>query len=221
MLRSLKGLVDPRPARRIGPPRLLGLLLGIVAAAAVGLVVLIALGLLLVIAGVHILSVHETHVITLLASAASFVTLAGVAAWWVSTSLSRRPRPTGRRLAAGGAVIAIGVACILAGTTYVYGSALASAPENERPPAVTGLVHVGSILRADPGRWEPSDVELTYRRKRCGLAARNCRSILGAQQETYRVRSADVGRRLQLAVVGRNDAGTTIVAAEPTGVVGR
>jgi hypothetical protein len=200
---------------------LLGLFVGIVVAIAVGIVALIALVLVVVLAGVHVFSVHETHVITLLAGGASLLTFAGVAVWWLTESLSRRPRPSGRRLGAGGAVIAMGVACILAGTAYVYGSALASAPVNELPPAVSGVVRVGRVLRGDPGRWEPSDVELSYRWKRCERTSRRCRPIHGARRTTYRVRLADADTRLQFAVVGRNDAGRTTVTSEPTGIVRR
>jgi len=205
----------------MAPPGLLGLLVGIVVAIAVGIVALIALGLVLVIAGVHLFSVHETHVITLLSGGASLLTFAGVAVWWVTKSLFMRPRPSGRRLGAGGAVMAMGVGCIVAGTAYVYRSALASAPENERLPAVSGVVRVGSILRGDPGRWEPSDVKLSYRWKRCDHSSRRCRPILGARRRTYRLRLTDAGARLQFAVVGRNDAGKTVVISEATGLVRR
>jgi hypothetical protein len=220
----MQGSVDPRsppPVRRLAPPRLLGLLVGILVAIALGIVALIALSLVLVLAGVHIFSVHETHVITLLAGGASLLTFAGVAVWWLTESLFKRPRPSGRRLGAGGAVIAMGVGCIVAGTAYVYGSALASAPENERPPAVTGVVRVGRVLRGDPGRWEPSDVELSYRWTRCDRASRRCRPIPGARRTTYRVRLADAGSRLLLAVVGRNGAGRTTATSEATGIVRR
>jgi hypothetical protein len=199
----------------MAPPRLLGLLVGIVVAVVVGIVALLALSLILVFAGVHVFSVHETHVITLLAGGVSLLTFAGIAVWWVSESLPRRP--SGRRLWAGGAVIAIGVGCVVAGTADIYRSALASAPVNEQLPAVSGVVEVGSVLRGDPGGWEPSDVELSFRWQRCG--SRRCRPISGARRTTYRVRLADAGARLRFAVVGRNDAGRTMATSGRTRVV--
>jgi hypothetical protein len=84
-----------------------------------------------------------------------------------------------------------------------------SAPSSRRPPAVTGRPLTGELLRADPGLWHGSGpIAFEYRWHRCDRSGRRCAALAGALRATYRVRAADLGRRLRVSVSARNVTGS-------------
>lgn len=84
----------------------------------------------------------------------------------------------------------------------------APAPVNKVAPRITGSAKVGKTLTADPGKWEPADVELAYQWLRGGAP------IEGATAKTYRVTTADVGTALSVQVTatqaGNVNAGVAV-----------
>lgn len=67
-------------------------------------------------------------------------------------------------------------------------------------PAISGAPQVGTVVTANPGTWDPSTVNLTYRWWRNGLPIRN------ATYRSYTVKAADLGTMLTVTVTG-NAAG--------------
>jgi len=64
----------------------------------------------------------------------------------------------------------------------------------DRPATVAGTAHLGQVLRAAPGRYQPEDASVRYR------WLRGERAINGAREQTYTVRPWDVGHRLTCRV---------------------
>ena len=75
-------------------------------------------------------------------------------------------------------------------------------------PTISGTPKVGRTLTADPGTWEPADVQLRYQWLRDGAP------IEGATSATYRVTRADVGTALSVQVTatqpGNVNAGVAV-----------
>ena len=93
-------------------------------------------------------------------------------------------------------------------------------PVSARAPAATGRALVGELLRADPGVWDGADpITLEYRWERCDRAGRRCAVVGGAVLRAYRIRAADLGRRLRVAVTARNAAGSATARSAVTAPV--
>ena len=90
---------------------------------------------------------------------------------------------------------------------------------NVDAPQVLGTAAFGRTLRADPGQWDPEDVELAYRWLRDG------EPIGRAGDSSYSVRAADLGHRLSLRVRATHpegpQAGRTTAESAPTTKVRR
>ncbi|HEY9323904.1 MAG TPA: hypothetical protein VIP50_03150, partial [Agromyces sp.] len=63
-------------------------------------------------------------------------------------------------------------------------------------PTITGTAKVGSTLTAKPGTWAPATVSLKYQ------WLRNGKSISGATKSTYKLASADKGKKISVKVTG-------------------
>ena len=85
-------------------------------------------------------------------------------------------------------------------------------------PNVRGVVLVGSVVTAEPGTWTGRQpITFAYRWLRCNSAGGDCLEIAGATGRTYRVTSADVGRKLRFNVTARNAiASVTVISGEST-----
>ena len=84
-----------------------------------------------------------------------------------------------------------------------------SPPSSGRAPAVAGRALTGELLRVDPGLWQGTEpVTFEYRWERCDGAGRTCRPMSGAVGRSYRLRAADLRRRLRVVVTARNAAGS-------------
>lgn len=70
-------------------------------------------------------------------------------------------------------------------------------------PTITGGTYVGATLTANAGTWSPSTVSLRYAWKRNGTA------ISGATKATYKLTTADVGKRITVTVAGLATGFTT------------
>jgi hypothetical protein len=121
-----------------------------------------------------------------------------------------------RRLAI--ALVAAGLAVAFAGAGAA--STRATAPKNTRAPGISGTAEVGALLSADRGGWSGSSpMSFAYQWVRCGAQVNNCGSIRGATHGSYRLTSADRGRRLIVSVTASNSAGSGSASSGATGVV--
>lgn len=83
-------------------------------------------------------------------------------------------------------------------------------------PNVRGAVLVGSVVTADPGRWTGRQpITFSYQWLRCNSAGGDCAPIPGATGRTYRVTSAEVGRKVRFNVTARNAiTSVTVISGE-------
>jgi hypothetical protein len=85
-------------------------------------------------------------------------------------------------------------------------------------PVVRGTVLVGSVVTADPGRWTGRQpITFAYQWLRCNAAGGQCAPIAGATGRTYRVTSADVGKKLRFNVTARNAITSVTVMSGESG----
>jgi hypothetical protein len=93
-------------------------------------------------------------------------------------------------------------------------------PVNTSRPTISGTASVGNRLQATRGSWS-GDQPMTfgYRWIRCDTQGNTCSDLGGADENTYVVQSADVGRTLRVRVTARNDAGTRTATSAQTSVV--
>jgi hypothetical protein len=95
------------------------------------------------------------------------------------------------------------------------------APVNTVPPTITGSAVSGEELTAHTGTWTGGVRSFSFHWRRCASDGTACINILGATGRTYGVRSADVGRRLRVAVTATNLSGSSATAtSDPTAIVG-
>jgi subtilisin family serine protease len=87
-----------------------------------------------------------------------------------------------------------------------------AAPMASTPPTVSGTPKVGRTLTADPGVWDPAEVEVAYQWLRDG------QPIDGATGGTYKVTSAEVGTTLSVRVTATQSGNINTGVAESAGV---
>ncbi len=88
------------------------------------------------------------------------------------------------------------------------------------PPRITGRARVASSLRVVPATFRASPAAAVVTRwQRCRANRTGCAAIAGATGATYRVRLADVGRRLRVVQTATNPAGSTRALSAFTAVV--
>ena len=79
-------------------------------------------------------------------------------------------------------------------------------PKRKKPPTITGEAVDGRILTVGEGTWKGSTpLTFTYQWEHC--KGRVCQLISGANEKTYRARTADIGLKLRTLVVAHNGAG--------------
>jgi hypothetical protein len=91
-----------------------------------------------------------------------------------------------------------------------------SAPTPAAAPSISGTARDGSILTASPGSWRNSPTSYAYQWLRCDSNAANCGAIAGANSRQYTVATADVGRRLRVAVTASNAFGAAVATSNAT-----
>lgn len=94
-----------------------------------------------------------------------------------------------------------------------------SAPVNTSVPTISGTAQDGQTLAATAGAWSNSPTSFTYQWLRCDQNGNNCVNISGATSSTYRATSADVNRRLRVAVTAKNASGQNTATSASTNVV--
>lgn len=97
----------------------------------------------------------------------------------------------------------------------------AVAPANTSRPTISGTPRQGSTLTANRGSWrgDPPPT-FAYRWLRCDAATGDdCTPIANAEQSTYLVTAADVGRRLRVRVTARNVEGSASATSPATPLI--
>ena len=94
--------------------------------------------------------------------------------------------------------------------------AVPTPPRNLTPPSIAGRLVVGARLTAAVGTWSGGEpLAFLYRWERCRGSA--CREVTAvARTRSYRVKSADRGRRLRFTVIAGNAVGRARASSAPT-----
>jgi Tol biopolymer transport system component len=90
---------------------------------------------------------------------------------------------------------------------------LPSPPENLTPPAINGTARSGFVLQATTGTWDTPGAAFTYQWEENGDP------IAGATASSYRVRLADIGAPLSVAVTATAAGGSTTAVSDQTPAV--
>jgi len=94
-----------------------------------------------------------------------------------------------------------------------------AAPTNTSAPSISGTAREGETLTASSGTWSgTAPISFSYRWQRCKPDGTSCSTNSGNDQ-TYVVRSGDVGRRLRVSVTASNSEGSANAVSGPTTVV--
>ena len=127
-----------------------------------------------------------------------------------------------------GAAVLVGtvvLAAVMVATTGRAFSATAAEyqykPVNTTEPKISGTAAVGQTLTTSTGGWQSSgSISYSIRWYRCDTNGNNCTEISGASATTYKVTSADNGKRLRSYVYAAASGGTTLAISNPTATVG-
>jgi hypothetical protein len=99
--------------------------------------------------------------------------------------------------------------------------AVVGPPVNTSIPLVTGSWLFGGVATAQPGTWVGRQpISFSYAWVRCNNAGGECAAIAGATGRSYRLTSADVGRKIRANVTARNAIGSVTVLSGESAVVG-
>ena len=66
------------------------------------------------------------------------------------------------------------------------------------PPTISGTARVGQTLTEGHASWSPPPRGLAYQWEDCDASGAGCRSISGANRQTYAVASSDLGHTLRV-----------------------
>ena len=91
-------------------------------------------------------------------------------------------------------------------------------PVPVKRPFVVGSAVEGRSITANMGRWRRATSYL-LRWVRCAVRGAPCSTIHSARGLRYAITPRDVGKRLRVTVIARNDRGSRSVSSRPTPVV--
>jgi hypothetical protein len=93
------------------------------------------------------------------------------------------------------------------------------APVELSPPTVSGQAVVGQTLTATTGSWKGNKpISYSFKWQSCTANLSSC-TANGDTGNTYTVAGSDIGKRVRVKVLAKNDAGQTTGLSAPTGVV--
>lgn len=106
-------------------------------------------------------------------------------------------------------------------TVYVCQGGCPAAPQNTRPPKVSGQARVGAKLKGSRGTWtgKPKPT-YRYQWQRCSADGTSCAEIAGAVARAYKVGAGDVGSDLRLVVSAENMVGPASASSPLVAAVG-
>jgi hypothetical protein len=92
-------------------------------------------------------------------------------------------------------------------------------PKNEERPSLATFAEDGRVLTADNGKWSSTTpITFHYEWQLCGKGT-GCAAIAGAEEQTYRVQTADIGGQLRVIVTATNEAGSKTEKSNKTAKV--
>lgn len=101
------------------------------------------------------------------------------------------------------------------------GAVEAMIPANTSTPTISGTARDSLTLTADDGSWTGTPpISFSYQWRAC-LASdpSNCSDISGATAKTYTLTSAEVGKRMRVAVTASNSGGSATAESGPSATV--
>ncbi len=98
--------------------------------------------------------------------------------------------------------------------------AAGAAPVNRSRPSISGSTRDGSLLSSSRGGWRNGPTAFAYQWLRCDATGANCGPIAGATGGQYTLTTADVGRRLRVAVTAMNSFGHATATSFSSRIVG-
>jgi hypothetical protein len=95
-----------------------------------------------------------------------------------------------------------------------------SSPVNRELPVITGTPMEEETLTASTGIWDgPQPISLTWQWYRSDTNGNNPSPIAGANAQTYKLTTADVGFRIKVTGTATNAGGSSFATSEPTPVI--
>jgi len=95
-----------------------------------------------------------------------------------------------------------------------------SGPVNSTPPTFTGDTTVGSTLTASPGTWTGSTpITFKYQWTVCDSKGNACHDIAGATEQSYQIKSGDVGNTVRVRVTASNPDNSTSATSVPSATI--
>jgi hypothetical protein len=86
-------------------------------------------------------------------------------------------------------------------------------------PTISGSMHEGETLSAQPGEWSGGPLSFTFQWERCDADGLGCQPIAGASGASYKLARADDYLRLRVLVSAAGPGGTSEAASEPSRVI--
>lgn len=96
---------------------------------------------------------------------------------------------------------------VIVGVMLVGASPASAAPRKltaSPTPTISGTAKIGKTLTAKAGKWKPSPVKLSYQ------WLRNGKKIKGATKRTYKLVTADKGKKISVKVTGKRNGYQTV-----------
>ena len=95
-----------------------------------------------------------------------------------------------------------------------------AAPSNTQLPEVTGTPMEEETLTASTGLWNGQQpISMSFQWYRCDANGANCVGIAGANAQTYKLTSADVGFTIRVTGTATNAGGSSFATSQQTPVV--
>jgi hypothetical protein len=93
----------------------------------------------------------------------------------------------------------------------------AGTPVNTAKPTIGGQPATGSTLTANPGTWTgQTPIGFRYQWLICGTNGDACHDIAGATNQTYQLKSEDLGNTVRVRVAATNAGGSTSETSVPS-----
>ena len=99
------------------------------------------------------------------------------------------------------------------------GGGTVASPANTSPPTISGTAQDGQTLSASTGTWSGNPTSYTYQWQHCDSSGANCTAVIGANNSSYKLNSADVGSTMAVAVTASNAGGSASAQSSPSAVV--